>query len=119
MATRPPKPERQGFMLRFSRPGLHRRLKRTAKLLNVSMNDIVEAAVEHELSAIAVDLEAELTETLAELRSFRYDDGALEADIERFGDAEASLRDPIRARLVTHSDDDPFGVGAAFAPGLD
>jgi hypothetical protein len=100
---------RVAFTLRFTNERTHRALKLTADLLGMSMNDLAEQAITHELTVLGADLEERLTRTVELLRDFRATD--VERDIERFAVAEVTEEDPLRS-TVFH---DPHGVGAAFA----
>jgi hypothetical protein len=102
---------RNAFTLRFSDPRTHRGLKLTAELLGVSMNELAERAIAHELAVVGADLEERLTRTVGLLRSYRGENVA--DDVTRFARAEVSVEDPLRSQMTESSD--PHGVGAAFA----
>lgn len=102
---------RNAFTLRFSDPQTHRGLKLTAELLGMSMNELAERAIAHELAVVGADLEERLTRTVDLLRTYRGEN--VDADVKRFARAEIFVDDPLRSRRVEQSD--PHGVGAAFA----
>ncbi len=103
--------ERVGFTLRFRDVRTHRALKLTADLLGISMNELAERAITHELEILGANLEERLHRTADLLRSYRGE--GVERDIEEFARAEVEVEDPLRSRAATV--DDPHGVGAAFA----
>ena len=102
---------RRAFTIRFGNEETHRRLALVADSMGVSMNQLAESMIEHELDAASMALEADLTHTLELLAVRRVDPIA---DIASVAHAEATVADPIRARLV-EADPDPLGVAAAFA----
>jgi hypothetical protein len=106
--------ERVGFTLRFQDARTHRALKLTADLLGVSMNELAERAIVHELEVLGTGLEDRLHRTADLLRSYRGED--VERDVEEFARAEVEVEDPLRSRAATIGD--PHGVGAAFAARL-
>lgn len=99
------------FTLRFRNAETHRALRLTAELLGVSMNELAEAAIAHELAILGAELEEKLTRAAALLKSYRGQ--GIEEDIEAFAEAEVSLADPLRSRLM--DEDDVYGIGALFA----
>lgn len=103
---------RPAFTLRFRRERTHRALRHAAEELGVSMNELAERAIEHELAVIGAELEDKLRETVELLRPYRG--AGMEADAEAFAEAELTEEDPLRSRAVTGWSD-PLGVGAAFA----
>lgn len=105
--------QRPSFTLRFRKEATHRALRLTAELLGVSMNELAEAAIEHELAVVGADLEERLARTAALLRSYRGE--GIDDDIEAFARAEVSIEDPLRSRRAGSKHDDDLGVGAAFA----
>jgi hypothetical protein len=107
---------RPAFTLRFRRPGTHRALRHAADELGVSMNELAERAIEHELAVIGEELEDKLRRTIGLLASYR--EYPSPADIEAFAHAEVREEDPLRSRAATRRPD-PLGVGAAFADRLE
>ncbi|MCH7670304.1 MAG: hypothetical protein IIC71_14050 [Acidobacteria bacterium] len=105
--------------LRFRNLRTYQRLKQVAALVGTSMNEIAEAAVERELDFLSADLESQLTETVEALKSWRSTEADIERDIQQFGDAESSLRDPMRATLRTIKLVDPLNIGALFADSVE
>lgn len=101
--------------MRFGRT-THQRLKTVAELEHVAMNDIVTAAVEHELERRIEDLRAQLEETLSRLASFELTDEEFEKDVSQFAEGEG-LDDPLQATYVDL--DDAYGVGEIFANTLE
>lgn len=77
----------------------------------MSMNELAERAIEHELAVIGAELEDKLRETVELLRTYRG--RGIEADAAAVAEAEVSEDDPLRSRAVTGWSD-PLGVGAAF-----
>lgn len=106
---------RPAFTLRFRRPGTHRALRHAADELGVSMNELAERAIEHELAAIGSELEEKLRRTVELLGTYR---GDMESDAEAFARAEVAEDDPLRSRAAAGRTD-PLGVGAAFADPLE
>ena len=108
-------PRRPAFTLRFRNEATHRTLRLTAHALGVSMNELAETAIEHELAVIGADLEQKLTRVAELLRSYRDTD--VEDDIEAFARAEVTIDDPLQSRQATL--EDAYGVGALFARSLE
>ncbi len=102
---------RPAFTLRFRDEETHRTLRLTAEMLGVSMNELAEAAIAHELAIIGADLEQKLTRTAELLRSYRGE--GVDDDVEAFARAEASVDDPLQSRLSGEAD--VYGIGALFA----
>lgn len=103
---------RRAFTLRFRRERTHQALRRAADELGVSMNELAERAIEHELAAIGAELENRLRETIELLRPYRGE--GRESDAEAFAQAEVTEEDPLRSRADSGRSD-RLGVGAAFA----
>lgn len=103
---------RPAFTLRFREARTHRALRHVADELGMSMNEIAERAIEHELAVIGAELEEKLRETVELLRAYRG--RGMEADAEAFAVAEVAEEDPLKSRNVSGWAD-PLGVGAAFA----
>jgi hypothetical protein len=103
---------RPAFTLRFRQASTHRALRHAADELGVSMSELAERAIEHELAVIRSELEEKLRRTIELLGSYRQED--LAADVEAFAHAEVTEDDPLRSRAAP-SRIDPLGVGAAFA----
>lgn len=80
------------------------------------MNDIVAAAVEHELERRTRDLREQLEDVLAKLNSFDLTDEEFEKDAARFAEGE-ELDDPLQATYVDM--EDTYGVGEIFANTLE
>ena len=78
----------------------------------VSMNELAERAIEHELAVVGSELEEKLRETVELLGRFRERD--FEADAEAFARAEVEEDDPLRSRAARRLRF-ALGVGAAFA----
>ncbi len=107
--------QRPAFTLRFRNEATHRTLRLTAHALGVSMNELAEAAIEHELTFIGADLEGKLIRTAELLRSYR--DVDVEKDIEAFARAEVTVDDPLQSRQAAL--EDACGVGALFARSME
>jgi hypothetical protein len=103
---------RPAFTLRFRRERTHRALRHAAEQLGVSMNELAERAIEHELAVIGSELEEKLRRTLDLLGPYRQE--GLEADVAAFARAEVTEDDPLHA-VAAESRADSLGVGAAFA----
>jgi hypothetical protein len=99
-----------GMVLRFRNPETRRSLQRTAEALGVSVDELAEAAIQQEMTALAGNLEPNLEHLVERLRSFEDDP---ERDVEDFARAEITFEDPLRARRVRA--EDAYGIGAAFA----
>lgn len=103
---------RPAFTLRFRDPKTHRALRHAADELGVSMGELAERAIEHELAVIGSELEEKLRRTVELLRAYR-EEGTGE-DLRSFARAEVEHEDPLRAKAV-EGWRDPVGVGAVFA----
>lgn len=111
-----PTSSRPAFTLRFRHPSTHRALRHAAEELGVSMNELAERAIEHELAVIGSRLEEKLRRTVELLGSYRGE--GRERDAEAFARAEVTEEDPLRSRAVS-SQSDPLNVGAAFADSVE
>lgn len=107
---------RPAFTLRFRRPSTHRALRLAADELGVSMSELAERAIEHELAVIGEELEEKLRRTVELLGSYRGYPSP--AEIEEVARAEVREDDPLRSRAAARRAD-PLGVGAAFADPLE
>lgn len=107
---------RPAFTLRFRRERTHRALRHAAEQLGVSMNELAERAIEHELAVVGSELEQKLRQTLDLLGPYRRK--GLKADIAAFARAEVTEDDPLRA-VAAENRADSLGVGAAFADPVD
>lgn len=107
--------KRPAFTLRFRNEATHRSLRLTAHALGVSMNELAETAIEHELAVRGADLEQKLTRTAELLRSYR--DSGVEQDIVAFAEGEIAVEDPYRSHRVAI--EDACGIGALFARSLE
>ena len=79
------------------------------------MNDLAERAISHELAIMGADLEAKLGRVVELLKPYRGE--GIGADVEAFAEAEGTVEDPLRCRMV--ASDDVYGIGAAFAHPLE
>ncbi len=104
-------PGRPAFTLRFRNEATHRALRLTAHALGLSMTELAELAIEHELALLGADLEQKLTRAAELLRSWRGED--VERDIAAFARAEVTAEDPLRSHQAAL--EDAYGVGALFA----
>ena len=119
MSNRP----RDVFPLRFKNPGTRAALKHLAEQNGVSMTEIAELAIEHEIALQGADLERRLAEALAVVRAYQSKRDSADY-IAAVGAGERSGLDPFRdvRQAVGRSGgehepepgDDPFGVLAAF-----
>ena len=108
-------PGRPVFTLRFRNEKTHQILRLTAEALGISMNELAEEAIAHELSILGADLEQKLTRTVELLRSYRGE--GVNEDIDAFAEAEVTVDDPLRSRLAEPAD--VYGIGALFAHSLE
>ncbi len=106
---------RPAFTLRFRNEATHRTLRLTAHALGVSMNELAETAIEHELALRGADLERKLTRVAELLRAYRDQD--VEKDVAAFAHAEVTVDDPLKSRPAAL--EDAYGVGALFAHSLE
>jgi hypothetical protein len=114
---------RDVFPLRFKNGATRDALKHLAEQTGVSMTEIAERAIEHEIALQGSDLERRLTEAIEIVRSYRTDADAA-AYIEAAAAGERSGLEPFRDLRAAHapaaigqlpaSRSDPFGVQAAF-----
>lgn len=102
--------------LRFSNEEIPEALKRTAESLGISVEELAEAAIEHELALLGAGLEKKLDRIVDLLRSDRKRD--LKKDIEQFARSEVMFEDPLRSRMAG-PEEDPYGIGAVFGRRLD
>jgi hypothetical protein len=101
----------QAFTLRIRNPETYRMLKLAAEQRRVSMNDVVQEALEEHLRDEAAVLEDKLCRALEIIHGYTSADR--ERDFKAFVRAEVTLEDPVRStRRAT--DDDRFGVRDAF-----
>lgn len=102
------------FTLRFHNRSNHEILGLLAERYGVTKNQLAEEMLERELHAAALQLEQDLTGTLALLGRYRRDEH-LQRAIADFAEAEAYEEDPIKTRMVeapgTH---DAYGVAEVF-----
>jgi signal transduction histidine kinase len=113
--TSPTTDPRPAFTLRFRDEETHRTLRLTSELLGVSMNELAEQAIAHELAQIGADLEDRLRRTADLLGKYRG--GDTEREIDEFARAEVTEDDPLRSRKTPVQD--PLGVSAVFARPLE
>jgi len=107
--------KRPAFTLRFRKVATHRALRLTAHALGVSMSDLAESAIEHELALVSADLERKLSRVADLLRFYRDDE--VERDVAAFARAEVTVDDPLRSRQAAL--EDAYGVGALFADSME
>ena len=108
------------FPLRFKNPANRDALRHMAELTGMSMTDIAEQAIEHEVVLLAVDLDASLSQALDIVRRYQPD-----RDFDRYVEAAAEgeragldpMRNTRRASPASETtiSSDPFGIAAAFA----
>jgi len=116
-------PSRDVFPLRFKNRATRDALRNLAAQTGVSMTDIAERAIEHEVVLQGADLERRLAEALTVVRSYRPERDAQayvaavaageRSSLEPFREVRAVRNSPRRDRR-TKSPGDPFGVLAAF-----
>lgn len=111
---------RDTFPLRFKRPRTREALKQLAAAAGMSMTDVAERAIEHEIALLGVDLERRLTEALEVVRGYTAEDN--EDYLAAIAEGERSGLDPMRdITTAAHVGSsavplaDPHGVLAAFA----
>lgn len=108
------------FPLRFKNPANRDALRHIAELTGMSMTDIAERAIEHEVVLLAVDLDARLSQALDIVRRYQPDRD-FDRYVEAAAEGERAGLDPMRnTRRASPSSgttisSDPFGVAAAFA----
>lgn len=108
------------FPLRFKNPANRDALRHIAELTGMSMTDIAEQAIEHEVVLLAVDLDARLSQALDIVRRYQPDRD-FDRYVEAAAEGERAGLDPMRnTRRASPSSEttissDPFGVAAAFA----
>ena len=118
-----PPSSRDVFPLRFKHRATREALKNLAEQTGVSMTDIAERAIEHEIVLQGADLERRLTEALSVVRRYQPQRDAQayvaaaaageRSGLDPFGDVRAAHDSPGHDRgpgALT----DPFGVLAAF-----
>lgn len=77
---------RKAFTLRFRNERTHQALQHAAEELGISMNELAERAIEHELAVVGAEIEEKLRRTVRLLGSYRADDRA--ADAKEFARAK-------------------------------
>ena len=114
------------FPLRFKNPATKEALRYVAEQNGMSMTELAEKAIEHEIALMGADLERRLTEALEQVRSYRPATD-LDRYIEAVAAGEESGLDPDRQVRAAHGPafaaahgsgaevDDRFGIGALFA----
>ncbi len=101
---------RAAVTLHFRSKETLRKLERAAEALGVSMDELAEAAIERELTALGTGLEGRLTRSLERLKS--YGPADLDRDIRDLAQSEVEFEDPLQARFVESPD--AYGIGALF-----
>jgi hypothetical protein len=101
------------FPLRFESERTRAALRELAEQLGTSMNRVAQDALVAHLGLATAVVEDRLEGSLAALR--RYRGAWSDEEIAAFARAEAGREDPIEGRAVRPVEDDPFGVGRAFA----
>lgn len=113
------------FPLRFKNPATKEALRYVAEQNGMSMTELAEKAIEHEIALMGADLERRLTEALEQVRSYRPATD-LDRYIEAVAAGEESGLDPDRQVRAAHGPafaaalgsrvevDDKFGIGALF-----
>ncbi len=84
--------------LRLEGP-LRDRLEVVSKLTAVSMNQLINHAVEEFLSNVAPDLEQDLEDKLRQLREYAPGDENFSEAIRRLVEAEAEIPDPLEGEV--------------------
>ena len=114
--------DRPAFTLRFKNDRTHRALKHAAQELGVSMSELAERAIEHELATLGDSFQDRLRRIVELLQSYEVPRGprAYEAEIKAYARAEVTEVDPLRARAVERADGrrewvDAAGIGEIFA----
>lgn len=118
--------DRPAFTLRFRNEKTHRALKHAAEELGVSMSELAEHAIEHELALLGDSLAERLRRTVELLQSYEVPRGphAYEAEIKAYARAEVTEDDPLRARRVERAGGrrewrDAAGIGEIFADSVE
>ena len=96
--------------LHFHNEETLRNLERVAEALGVSADDLAEAAIERELTAIGAGLEGRLARALERLTT--YSPADFDRDIGEFARSEVEVDDPLRSHLAETAD--PYGIGELF-----
>jgi len=119
----PPPSSRDVFPLRFKHRATREALKHLAEQTGVSMTDIAERAIEHEIALQGADLERRLIEALLVVRRYQPQRDT-QAYITAAAAGESSGLDPFRDVRAAHDSPrhdsgpgaltDRFGVLAAF-----
>lgn len=102
---------RTSFTVRFSNPDTYRMLQLVADERKMSMNALVQEAVEELLNREATVVETRLNAALDVVR--RYQSSELEKYAAAFARAEVTEEDPVRT-TSTSSQEDYLGVRKAF-----
>lgn len=114
---------RDTFPLRFKRPQTREALKRLAAAQGMTMTDVAERAIEHEVALLGLDVERRLHEALEVVRGYTAADN--QAYLDAIAAGEQSGLDPMRdvaggadgSSPVAAPLEDPYGVLAAFSRG--
>jgi hypothetical protein len=103
--------DRPAFTVRFDNPDDYDMLRFVAEQHRVSMNQLVQEAIEDRLQREASAMEERLRAALDVVRRYRTED--VEPYADTFAGAEVTELDPVRARAVTQRED-RLGVRRAF-----
>jgi hypothetical protein len=101
---------RAALTLHFRNEETLRNLERAAEALGVPTDELAEAAIERELTAVGAGLEGRLGRALERLKS--YGEADLGRDIREFARGEVDVEDPLQARRMESPD--AYGIGALF-----
>lgn len=105
--------DRPAFTLRFEDENTHEALRRVARHMGLSMNELAQGMLARELRVAVLALETDLSETLQAVRAYRGK--GVKEDLESFAEAEASEEDPVETRLASMMMNDALGVSRVFA----
>ena len=119
---------RDALPLRFKNARTKAALRELSEQSGLSMTDIAEKAIEHELALLGADLEQRLSEALEAVRAYRPAVD-LESYLQAAGEGERSGMEPLHSVRAEHDrsvypqvhtpgeEPDRFGVLAAFDRG--
>lgn len=95
----------------FRDPENHCALGRAAEALGISVEELAERAIEHELAMIGVGLNENLRRTVDLLGSYRG--GGSDEDVEAFAHGDVTYKDPLSGCTASERHDS-LGIGAVF-----
>ena len=89
---------KKAFQVRLD-PRLHEQLDFFSTMTGASMNRLVADALELYLQNLAVELDADLSDTLRRVRAYADSESNVARDVDAFVEAELALEDPAEGSI--------------------